>query len=329
MKQKNNKNCSEKKPPKKGMVAESAALEKEYGNNLAASEENFFVKLSDDSVFSGGECLKKHSVRNYTGEDPQFGKKEAEKFASGKLFAPAEKQENPCEKYLKNNTERNFRIGHRQRLRARYMQAGDDGMTDYDVLELLLTYCIPQKDVRPLARDLLEKFKTLGGVLDAELEDVCKISGISENSALLFRIQKDLCCRYLKEKMLKQDVMSSPERVKDFARMKLGGYKEEAMLGIYLNTRNHVIEAKIISRGTVDNTVVYPRNIAAEALALKASGVILVHNHPAGSVTPSAEDMEFTRMVKTILASLEISLLDHLIVSKDSVYSFHEKRNIL
>ncbi|MBR2364436.1 MAG: DNA repair protein RadC [Lentisphaeria bacterium] len=313
------KNCSGDLQHK-NLVSESAAVEKQYCRNdvpfVPCGKNSRKTKVSPNLLF------KNSSERKYTGADPAFGKQTAERFAAGKLICGEEKKENKSEK-------KPLHAGHRQRLRERYLQAGSDGMADYDVLELLLTYCIPQRDVKPPARALLEKFRTLGGVFDADMEEVCTVSGISENSALLFRVLRDLSTRYLKEKMLETDVMDSPHAVQNYARMKLGGYREEVMMIIYLNTRNHVIDSRIVSRGTVNSAVVYPRNIAEEALLRKAAGVILVHNHPSGYVQPSEEDREFTMSVKRSLALLDIHLLDHLIISRNASYSFLQNEEIL
>lgn len=310
------------KKRKGNTVAESAALYREENEGLFSSSG---IPQEEKTAVSPVEELFRNAPR-YTGKkDPSFGKKAAENFVSGRLTGgnvPEEKL-SPRRQESCLSPAGGAHAGHRQRLRARYLKAGDEGMTDYDVLELLLTYSIPRRDVKPVARALLEKFGTLGRVMDAEMEEVCTIGGISENSALLFPVMRDLCSRYLKEKMTGQDALDSPDAVRDYARMKLGGCGEEVMMIVYLNAHNGVIGSRIISRGTVNCAVVYPRNIAAEALKHRAAGVVLIHNHPSGCVRPSVEDMEFTRAVQRSLASLEIRLLDHLIVSRSDVYSFY------
>lgn len=300
--------CDKKKKRRKkspaGEIAESAVLETVFG------EKNTSFPFPDD---------QKSSFH----PDPSFGKKDAELFVSGRMtssVAAEKKKSTPIADCI--------HAGHRQRLRARYLQAGSDGMTDYDLLELLLTYAIARRDVKIPARTLLEKFKTLGRIFDAEHTQLSSISGIGENSALLFRIMRDLCVRYLREKMIGENVMDSPEAVENYARMKLGGYTREVMLIIYLNVQSCVIDSQIVSKGTVDCAVVYPREIVAEALAKKASGVILVHNHPSGNVTASDEDIEFTKKVKRSLNAVDILLLDHLIVSRTAASSvFGNKYN--
>lgn len=227
---------------------------------------------------------------------------------------------------MSKEKERNtLQLGHRDRLRARYKQAGSEGMSDCDLLELLLTFPILRRDVKLHARRLLDRYKNISGILDADMEEICKVSGLTEKSAFLFRIIRDLCERYLHEKVIDADVISSPGILADYARFKLGSCREEVLMIVYLNTKNHVINSEILTRGTVDSAIIYPRNIAAEALRQSASGVILVHNHPSGDVTPSHEDISFTEKVRLSLSALEIRLLDHLIIGRDAIFSFHEK----
>ena len=214
--------------------------------------------------------------------------------------------------------------GHRERLRARYLQAGEDGFPDYDLLELLLTYAVHRQDVKPAARDLLARFHDIGGLMDARMEDLCQVKGIGPNSALLFTLIRDICSRYLESKTKHTDVLSSPEAVQSYARMRLAAYPDEVMLVIYLDVKNQVIRSEIIAHGTVDSAVVFPRNVVEGALKNKAASVILVHNHPSGITQPSPADRRFTSGLQEALATLEIKLLDHLIVSRTSAYSFRD-----
>ena len=216
--------------------------------------------------------------------------------------------------------------GHRGRLRSRYLKAGGDGFTDYDIIELVLTYAIPRRDVKPIARELLRRFKDVAGIMDADPKEISEVPGMGGTSALLFQLMRDLCVRYLETKMRDIDVISSPEKLVDYARMKLAGYSDEMIMIICLNTKNHVIDAEIVSRGTIDAAVIYPRTIAADALRKKAAGVIIVHNHPSGVTQPSMADREFTRAVSEALKLLDIHLLDHLIVSRTDAFSFNEHR---
>ena len=212
--------------------------------------------------------------------------------------------------------------GHRQRLRDRYLQAGENGLPEYDLLELLLTYAVQRHDVKPVARELLTQFKSIAGVMDAGLDKLCQVKGIGQNSALLFVLIRDICSRYLESKVMHTDVLSSPSAVQSFARMRLAAYTDEVMLAIYLDVKNQVIRSDIISHGTVSTAVIFPRMVAEAALKHNAASVILVHNHPSGMTQPSLADRKFTKALQEALATLEIHLLDHLIVSRTSAFSF-------
>lgn len=212
--------------------------------------------------------------------------------------------------------------GHRERLRKRYMQAGEDGFTDYDLLELLLTYAITRRDVKAPARELLTQFRDLASIMEADLTQLCQVPGLGERSALLLVLIREFCTRYLASKTKNTDLLDSMDALKNYARMKMAPCRNEEMMLVCLDAKNHVITNRIISRGTVDSTVVYPRDIAAEALRCQAAGIILIHNHPSGVTEPSRSDRVFTKQIRDALRPLDIRLLDHLIVSRSDVYSF-------
>ncbi|MFA7230704.1 MAG: DNA repair protein RadC [Victivallaceae bacterium] len=205
--------------------------------------------------------------------------------------------------------------GHRDRLRERFLRGGLKPMHDYEQLELLLTYVIPRKDVKPIARDLLNKLGGFTGVCDASLEELCSVPGIGKNSAVLIMLLKELAVEYLRVKMNEADVLSSPDAVASFARMKLGGLKHESFMTIFLNTKNRVITFEL-QDGTVDRAAVYPRDVIKKALELHAVSLILVHNHPSGICDPSKEDIKLTQNLKAAAATVNIKILDHLVVSK-------------
>ncbi len=215
-------------------------------------------------------------------------------------------------------------INHRARLRERFRKAGADGMHDYELLELLLTYSIPRRDVKPVAKKLIEKFGSLSGVLDAEQKELEAVKGLGAMSASLIRLVKELYCTYLSEDIMQGDVLSSPESVLNFVRVKLAGLTNEAFMVIYMNVKNEVIEHALLYEGTVDNVAVYPRRVIESALSNHASGVILVHNHPSGNTMPSGEDRVLTQEIAEAAGTLDIRVLDHLIVGKEGYFSFME-----
>ena len=213
-------------------------------------------------------------------------------------------------------------IEHRSRLRERFKRSGAAGFQDYELLELLLTYAIPRRDVKPAAKRLIKRFGSLAGVLDAEAKELEAIEGLGPASAGLIRLVKEAGTGYLAEKMLRRDLVSSPQAVVDFSRARLGGMANEALMVIYLNAKNEVIDHQVIHEGTVDRAVVYPRRVVEGALAFHAAGLILVHNHPSGHPEPSAEDRQFTRSVGDAARAMDIRMLDHLIVGRQGYYSF-------
>jgi len=215
--------------------------------------------------------------------------------------------------------------GHRERLRERFANSAGEGMPDYELLELLLTFAIPRRDVKALAKELLAEFGSLRAVLDAPLERLCGVCGLSWRSAVQIRLVKELCSRYLAEGMIGKEVMGEPQIVVDFAKLKLADSGNEAFMVIYVDTKNQVMDWEIINEGTVDQAVVYPRNIVKQALQNQATGLLLVHNHPSGNCQPSNPDMNLTKAIKEAAGTVDIRLLDHLVVGGDSYFSFVEE----
>jgi DNA repair protein RadC len=217
-------------------------------------------------------------------------------------------------------------IEHRKRLREKFLKAGAEGFHDYELLELLLTFAIPRVDVKPPSKALVKRFGTLNAVLDATQSELESVRGMGPSSAVLIRLIKELFAAYLAERMEGKDVLSSPGAVVEFARVKLAGLPHEAFMVIYLNVKNRVIDHEVLQEGTVDRAIVYPREIIKAALTHKAAGLILSHNHPSGDPEPSQEDKHLTRAVIEAARTVEIRVLDHIIVGKNGYFSFQENR---
>ncbi len=161
-------------------------------------------------------------------------------------------------------------------------------MQDYELLELLLTFAIPYSDVKPLAKQLIQHFGSFTRVLDATPEALMEVQGVRDYSATLIRLVK-ACAEYsLKEEVLERPRISSLSALVDYCRTAMGGLPDEQFRVIFLNSQNEIIAEEIVQEGTVNQTVVYPRKVLELALKHKASGLILVHNHPSGNLTPSA-----------------------------------------
>ena len=222
-------------------------------------------------------------------------------------------------------TDRPHYLEHRKRLKARYERAGMEGLQDYEILELLLFYAIPQGDVKPRAKDLLKRFGTLKGVLDADPGDLREISGVGPHSSLLFKIVKDIGTLYLRQSAEMKEQISSTKELIDYCLSSMGGLKDEHFAVIYLNARNRIIQVETIQEGIVNQAVVYPRKVLEKALEHKASALILVHNHPSGHVRPSDADIRLTRVLQDAARVMDIVLHDHLIVGENRFYSFREE----
>ena len=216
-------------------------------------------------------------------------------------------------------------IGHRQRIKDKYKKSGIDGWLDYEILELVLSYSIARKDTKLVAKELLSRFKTINGVLDADSRELNSISGISEHTTLFLNLLKDIAILYLENGLHNKDLLSSSEVVFDYLRASLKGCVDEEFKTIFLNGRNQLIAVETFQTGTVNRSVVYPRKIVERSLYHHAVGVIIAHNHPAGTLKPSKEDCAVTKSVKNALKTVEISLLDHIIIGGNDYFSFNKK----
>ena len=214
--------------------------------------------------------------------------------------------------------------GHRQRLREKFLKAGLSGLHDYEVVELLLTYAIPRMDVKPLAKNLVKKFKGLRGVLDASMEDLTSTPGMGEHSAGLIKLAKELGRAYLEEQVLGGDVMSSPKEVVDFLTIKLAGERVEKFLALFLSSKNEVLAIETINEGTINQTAVYPRKIIEHALRHNARSVIFVHNHPSGDSTPSKSDIRLTKELEDAARTVDILVHDHIIIGRNGHHSLRD-----
>lgn len=219
-------------------------------------------------------------------------------------------------------------LGHRKRLRERFQRAGSEGLNDYELLELLLTYSVPRKDVKPVAKRLIKQFGSFGGVFDASLKELRSTPGIGHLSATLIKLVKEIFYTYLSEQMKEKDLLSSPQAGVNFARARLTGLSHEAFMVIYLNTKNEVIDHEVIHEGTVNRAVVYPRRIIESALTHHASGVLLVHNHPSGHPEASGDDRSITHAIEEAASAVDIKVVDHIIVGKNGYFSFVEENLI-
>lgn len=217
-------------------------------------------------------------------------------------------------------------IGHRRRIKEKYKKSGLGCWLDYEVLELALSYAIPRRDTKPIAKELLSRFKTINGVLNADRKELKKINGISDHTALFLGLLKDISILYLENGLYKKNLLSSPQVVYDYLRASLKGAVDEEFKTLFLDSRNQLITVETLKTGTVNRSVIYPRKIVERALHNHAVGVIIAHNHPGGSLEPSEDDRIITKAIKEALKIVEITLLDHIIIGGNNYFSFKENR---
>ncbi|RCX16113.1 DNA repair protein RadC [Anaerobacterium chartisolvens] len=215
--------------------------------------------------------------------------------------------------------------GHRQRVKARYLREGLDAFEDHQVLEMLLFFCIPMKDTNELAHKMIKEFGSLSGLFEAGPEDICKRCGVSENTAILASLVPSLARRYFKDKWRDKPLLNSSLKAGEYAVSLFAGRIYEAFFVICLDSQNRVNYSALVHEGTINEAPVYPRLIVEAALRHQASGVILAHNHPGGSLRPSQSDLEATKRIITALEAISIKVIDHIIVAGDRYTSLTER----
>jgi len=212
-------------------------------------------------------------------------------------------------------------LGHRERLRKKFLNGGFDSFLPHEILELLLTYSIPRKDTKQLAWTLLKKFGSLNDVLDAKKEDLLKIKGLGPASIVLFKLTRNIMRAYSLEKIKSRKEISTPENLLEFCKASLHGQQEEAFEIIYLTIRNTVIDVERLCQGSLNKAMVSPRKILEKAFEHNAAGLIFIHNHPSGEPTPSNEDFNLTETLTRLATPLGIMILDHIIVGRGKFFS--------
>ena len=213
-------------------------------------------------------------------------------------------------------------------MKEKYKKGGFNGWLGYEVLEFALFYCIPRRDTKPLAKELLKKFKTVRGVLDADRKELEEIDGVSKHLKVFLNFLKDITVRYMEDGLYKKNLLSSPDLVFNYLKASAGSSKDEKFKAIFLNSTNKLLAVETIQEGTVNKSAVYPRKIVERALYNNAVGVIVAHNHPGGGLKPSQDDHRVTNAIREALKIVDISLLDHIIIGSDGYFSFRENRDL-
>ncbi|MEM6886648.1 MAG: DNA repair protein RadC [Pseudomonadota bacterium] len=211
---------------------------------------------------------------------------------------------------------------HRRRLRTRFIDGGAAAIPDYEMLELVLFRAIPRRDVKPLARKLLNHFGDFNRVISAPPERLRAVTGVGDAVITELKIVEAAAQRLARARIMQQNVVSSWDALLDYCHTTMAHRETEQFRVLYLDRKNVVITDEEQARGTVDHVPVYPREVVKRALELNASALILVHNHPSGDPTPSPSDIEMTEQINSACVALGLTLHDHLIIGKSRELSF-------
>lgn len=217
-------------------------------------------------------------------------------------------------------------IGHRERLRDRFL-AGADTLPDYEILELLLASVIPRKDTKPLAKALIDEFGGFAEVLGAPaqvLQAFPRVGGVglSATTAAYLKVVEHAALRMARLRVINRPVISSWDQLLDYCTAAMARLPIEQFRLLFLDRKNALIADELQQTGTIDHTPLYPREVVKRALELNASAIIMVHNHPSGDTTPSRADIEMTKTVRDALRAVSVTLHDHVIIGRRGPTSF-------
>ncbi len=221
--------------------------------------------------------------------------------------------------------EKPHHLGHRKRLRERFLSHGPEALADYELLEMILFPAKPVGDVKPMAKALLAEFGSFAQVLIASPLELMKVEGVNEAAMVAIKTAKAAAERLLKEEIADRPVIKSWTQLLDYCRLHIGHNLNEEFHVLFLNHKLELMADERQQKGTVNHTPVYPREVVKRALELGASSMILVHNHPSGDVSPSKSDVDVTRQIVEAARPLGIEVHDHLIIGAKKHFSFKAK----
>lgn len=218
-------------------------------------------------------------------------------------------------------------LGHRKRVKEKFLSSNPSGFTDYELMELLLFQAIPRKDVKPLAKELIKRFGSIGSIINTNKERLQEVPGVNDNVLLSLKLSQEILNMALKQKVANKNAISSWSALLDYLKFNMGYLKIEQFRVLFLNKKNLLIADDIMSIGTIDQTLVFPREIVKKCLYHEAGAIILVHNHPSGDVKPSKIDIDLTEEIIKACKTINVVVHDHVIIGENDYYSF--KSNML
>ncbi len=219
--------------------------------------------------------------------------------------------------------------GHRERMRERLLRAGPEALADYELLEMVLYIALPRRDTKALARALLARFGSFAAALAAPPNDLRAVDGMGNAGTATLKVVQAAALRLVRAEVMARPVLGNWDRLMDYLHAALARERVEQVRALFLDNRNRLLADEVLGRGTVNHTPVYPREVAKRALDLQASALILVHNHPSGDPTPSAEDVAMTKEVTAAVTAVGVKLHDHVIVGNGRWCSLRQEGLLL
>ncbi|MFC4250623.1 MAG: RadC family protein [Sinimarinibacterium flocculans] len=212
-----------------------------------------------------------------------------------------------------------------ERPREKLLAAGASGLSDAELLAIFLRTGVRGMTAVDLARDLMRRFGSLRALLTASREEFCITKGLGEAKYVQLQAVMEMARRQLSEILVRGDALSSPQAAADYLRAQLRDREHEVFGVVFLDTQHRVLAYEELARGTVDGAAVYPREVVKAALRRNAAAVILAHNHPSGIAEPSAADRALTERLRQALGTIDVRVLDHLVVGDGAPVSFAER----
>jgi len=207
--------------------------------------------------------------------------------------------------------------GHRDRLRKRFREGGPEALPDYELMELILFRGIARRDVKPLAKEILARFGSFAEAVAAPPERLMEIEGVTEAVVTEIKIVQAAALRTSQGEVKKRPVLAAMSTVLSYLRSAMAFEDREQFRILFLDRRNRLMSDEVQTRGTVDHTPVYTREVLKRALELSASAIILAHNHPSGDPTPSKADIDMTKQIVDVATKLGVTVHDHIILGRD------------
>lgn len=218
----------------------------------------------------------------------------------------------------------NIHVGHRKNLRKEFLANGFVGKTEHQKLELLLTYAIPRRDVNPIAHKLIDEFGSLSQVIDASIEDLIKIDFITENAAVLIKLIPLFADSYNESKWGQKPDLSTSDKLIKYIKSKFIGQKNEVLYVISLDAKCRLISVNSITSAAKEYAEISLKEVASIVLKTQAKFIALAHNHPSGTLSASADDIMVTEKIKNALIPLDVTLIDHVIISGENTFCFSQ-----